>query len=360
MSYYEGNAGKYRIKKEYREQFGYLFDEDYEKLESVPMLKYLEECSQIHRAPRGGTLQFLNDDYTEGWDRYKTKYDKDTGIFTFRYSYNARGDYMDFISAFNEMLEEISDEIEIAGWSEDNWYSSNGNWQQITWSHTHALDSDFPNIYLWHGKDGLILGKSEYRYGGLTVEKIYFDMDGVLADFWNGVRELCGLEPPDQNNPGKDKKSSDEKMFNSIKSVDNFYLKLKPIEEGVRLFMNLQKSYGKDKVAILTGIPKPERGIIQASDDKKEWVRKYLGKDVEVNTVLAREKKNYCKGFGYMLIDDYKKNIDEWENVGGIGYRFNMDEGETYLTYSVTTAQRINPGNEAILLGGIIDLPLKQ
>ena len=44
------------------------------------MLKYLEECSQIHRAPCGGTLKFLNDDYTEGWDRYKTKYDKDTGI----------------------------------------------------------------------------------------------------------------------------------------------------------------------------------------------------------------------------------------------------------------------------------------
>jgi len=29
----------------------------------------------------------------------------------------------------------------------------------------------------------------------MRYEKIYFDMDGVLADFAKGVRELCGMEP---------------------------------------------------------------------------------------------------------------------------------------------------------------------
>ena len=33
----------------------------------------------------------------------------------------------------------------------------------------------------------------------MTVEKIYFDMDGVLADFERGVEEICGLTPPSQN-----------------------------------------------------------------------------------------------------------------------------------------------------------------
>ena len=32
----------------------------------------------------------------------------------------------------------------------------------------------------------------------MTAEKIYFDMDGVLADFDRGVRELCGMEAFDQ------------------------------------------------------------------------------------------------------------------------------------------------------------------
>ncbi len=29
----------------------------------------------------------------------------------------------------------------------------------------------------------------------MEVEKIYFDMDGVLADFERGVKEICGLIP---------------------------------------------------------------------------------------------------------------------------------------------------------------------
>ncbi len=33
----------------------------------------------------------------------------------------------------------------------------------------------------------------------MEAEKIYFDMDGVLADFERGVRELCGITPQSQN-----------------------------------------------------------------------------------------------------------------------------------------------------------------
>ena len=33
----------------------------------------------------------------------------------------------------------------------------------------------------------------------MTIRKIYLDMDGVLADFDSGVRELCGIEPPPQD-----------------------------------------------------------------------------------------------------------------------------------------------------------------
>ena len=32
-----------------------------------------------------------------------------------------------------------------------------------------------------------------------VIKKIYFDMDGVLAGFNRGVRELCYMEPYDQN-----------------------------------------------------------------------------------------------------------------------------------------------------------------
>ena len=40
--------------------------------------------------------------------------------------------------------------------------------------------------------------------------KIYFDMDGVLADFESGVRELCGMEPQKQ---GRQSPRDDDLMF---------------------------------------------------------------------------------------------------------------------------------------------------
>ena len=33
----------------------------------------------------------------------------------------------------------------------------------------------------------------------MNIKKIYFDMDGVLADFDRGVRELCNMEPLPQS-----------------------------------------------------------------------------------------------------------------------------------------------------------------
>ena len=38
----------------------------------------------------------------------------------------------------------------------------------------------------------------------MKVKKIYFDMDGVLADFERGVREICCLEPIPQDAKNND------------------------------------------------------------------------------------------------------------------------------------------------------------
>ena len=32
----------------------------------------------------------------------------------------------------------------------------------------------------------------------MIIEKIYFDMDGVLADFDRGLVEICGITPENQ------------------------------------------------------------------------------------------------------------------------------------------------------------------
>ena len=155
------------------------------------------------------------------------------------------------------------------------------------------------------------------------IEKIYFDMDGVLADFDRGVEELCGMPRPGQ---GKSRsQEEDDLMWERIRAVERFYDKLEPMPGALELFGTLRGRYG-DRVEILTGIPKPRRGILTAGEDKINWVRRLLGEDVVVNIVYRAEKVNYCKGPGCILIDDLPVNIKEWESAGGTGILYRGPE----------------------------------
>ncbi|MCR5206533.1 MAG: hypothetical protein K6E47_16010 [Lachnospiraceae bacterium] len=151
----------------------------------------------------------------------------------------------------------------------------------------------------------------------MEVRKIYFDMDGVLADFERGVKELCGLEPIDQNADSKSQSAEDE-MWKAIKDVGHFYDKLEFMPGAKEMFDAVYGRYG-DRCEILTGIPKPKRGIESAGDDKKAWVKRLLSKDIKVNIVYREEKQKFCTGKDCILIDDFEKNIKEWEAMGGTG-----------------------------------------
>ena len=61
-------------------------------------------------------------------------------------------------------------------------------------------------------------------------------------------------------------------------------------------------------------------GITTAEEDKRNWVKRLLSKDIKVNIVYKEEKPDYCKGKGCILIDDLKKNILEWKEMGGSGF----------------------------------------
>ena len=152
----------------------------------------------------------------------------------------------------------------------------------------------------------------------MEIDAIYFDMDGVLVDFARGQRELLGIEPVDQ---GKKKREDDDRLFQKMRERDHFYLELEPIPGSIELFALVREMYG-ERCRILTGIPKESRGIINASLDKRQWVRKHIGEDVEVNTVLRKEKAGFVRGKGSLLIDDFSLNINEWRERGGTGILF--------------------------------------
>ena len=74
-----------------------------------------------------------------------------------------------------------------------------------------------------------------------------------------------------------------------------------------------------EKCEILTGIPKPRRGIANAAEDKKTWVKRVLSDDIVVNIVFREDKPKFCTGRECILIDDMERNIKEWKDMGGTG-----------------------------------------
>ena len=140
-------------------------------------------------------------------------------------------------------------------------------------------------------------------------------MDGVLADFDRGIRELCGMEPAGQE---YERPEEEAVMWDRVKKAGHFSKKLDPMPGAMELFSEVYKRYG-DRCEILTGVPKPERGVTTAGEDKIDWVRDLLSRYVTVNIVLRKDKPNFCTGKGCILIDDHSGNIKAWEKAGGTG-----------------------------------------
>ena len=116
----------------------------------------------------------------------------------------------------------------------------------------------------------------------MKVKKIFFDLDGVMADFDRGVHELCGMDAfSHEDDPAY---SLDDEMWVRIKEVGHFYDKLELMPGAKKLFDDLYSRYGS-RCEILSGIPKPRRGITTAGQDKINWVRRMLSEDVVVNIV---------------------------------------------------------------------------
>ena len=119
----------------------------------------------------------------------------------------------------------------------------------------------------------------------MKISKIYFDMDGVLANFERGINEICGMEMPIQ---GKSTKEEDDRMWQAVKDASHFYDRLEPMEGAIDMYKELSSKYDCE---ILSAIPKPHRGIKTAGEDKISWAHRVLSPSIKVNIVFKEEKK---------------------------------------------------------------------
>ena len=187
-----------------------------------------------------------------------------------------------------------------------------------TWIIGNTLMIDFDNSPLGGSSTAgtHFIGNALPRTRG-SVEKIFFDLDGVLADFEKGVRNLCGFRPIPQS--VRDTKA-DGNMWDAIRETPHFYARLEIIPFGKKCFDYAVKVLGTE-VEILTAVPNPNKRISFSAEDKLEWVRKNISPDIVVHTVLRAEKAQFATPSS-ILVDDYVKNTREWSEAGGIGFLF--------------------------------------
>ena len=130
--------------------------------------------------------------------------------------------------------------------------------------------------------------------------KIYVDMDGVLTDWDSRFKEYSG---------GKSADGYEEKdMWEIInRGGVKWWSDMKWLPDGKTLWKHLMAT----KPTILT---KPSRDKSSITG-KEIWLKKNLP---GVEKIITQDKSQYAEP-NAILIDDTEKNINGWEEAGGIG-----------------------------------------
>lgn len=150
--------------------------------------------------------------------------------------------------------------------------------------------------------------------GTLMKNILFCDLDGVLADFEQGVLKKF-KKPIEEINPGL--------LWGVINKSNTFFESLPWMEKGKELWEHI-KQY--DPI-ILTGVPP---GSKTAVEQKIRWCKRELGTDIQVITCATKDKPKFCLS-NSILIDDRSDNLHAWNNKGGIFLLYNEENIDTIV-----------------------------
>ncbi len=138
------------------------------------------------------------------------------------------------------------------------------------------------------------------------LPEIYCDLDQVLVAFLKGADKAVG---------GSFVDSPKDERWNKVNQVKGFWANLDWMPGAKRLYQFIEK-YDPHVLSAYTGRdPTSKVG-------KMKWLAKNTNfKRSRIHLVLRSQKQSYAttNGKPNILIDDYIKNIKEWESKGGIG-----------------------------------------
>ena len=138
------------------------------------------------------------------------------------------------------------------------------------------------------------------------LPSIYCDMDMVLCDFLKGAERVIGMPFSLANKQGRWEKITDTK---------DFWANLEWMPGAKKIVQSIMRYDAHILSAYSTKDPNSQSG-------KMKWLSKNTNfKRGNIHLVQRAQKASYAQTDGKpnVLIDDYIKNIKEWENKGGIG-----------------------------------------
>jgi 5'(3')-deoxyribonucleotidase len=145
--------------------------------------------------------------------------------------------------------------------------------------------------------------------GIITKHIIFCDLDGVLADFEQGIKNKFN-KSIDELKPGF--------MWSVVNKSSTFFNTLPWMPKGRELWEQIREYHP----IILTGVPKGNRNF---AEQKRKWCERELGPDIQVITCYTKDKPEYCL-YKSILIDDRPDNLFNWNEKGGKFILYNEED----------------------------------
>lgn len=134
--------------------------------------------------------------------------------------------------------------------------------------------------------------------------QLFLDCDGVLADFDTAAEQLFK-----QNSRDAEEALGTPAFWRRIRNQGNFYGELPLLPDAMELYQAIAHLHP----IILTGCPVGG----WAEQQKVDWAARHFP-GVRMITCLSREKCRFLAHPGDILVDDYLKYRQLWEQAGGV------------------------------------------
>jgi hypothetical protein len=179
--------------------------------------------------------------------------------------------------------------------------------------------------------------------------KLFLDSDGVFSDFLGGMKKFFNFEFPEGHLPEHEHKAQSEWVGYKIWSRPFFWVDLDLLPGSKEMYEHFRPY---DPI-VLTAVPNnyvlDSIEAVTAAMEKKQWWRKHFGQHQADRLIwtLSKLKHTYCKAkedpeHMYVLIDDHKGNIRDWEAAGGIGILHESVE-KTLFEFDVRVLSQLDP-----------------